>query len=113
VDGDKAYRLSQVRDWAKLFPAALEICSPGEPLQEIDSRFVRRLDGFDMELSKHKAAACLEYRYADEAMTKLQSAEFSWRYQLSSESEFDPRDILTMRELLKALSTSDWSAFVP
>ena len=112
VDADKAFQPSTVADWAGLFPEARQICSPAEPLQVIERRFIHRLDGFEMKLVKHKAEACLEYKYADEAMTQLQAAEFSWRYQPSSESEFDPAEILMMRRLLKAFSTSEWRAVV-
>lgn len=110
VDADKAFQPNTVGDWATLFPGVRQICLPGEPLEVIERRYVHRLDGFDMELGKHKAKACLEYKYADEGMTKLQSVEFSWRYQRSSESDFDPADILTMRQLLTALCASDWCA---
>jgi hypothetical protein len=110
VDADKVFQPNTVGDWATLFPGARQICLPGEPLEVIERRYIHRLDGFDMELGKHKAKACLEYKYADEGMTKLQSVEFSWRYQRSSESNFDPADILTMRQLLKAFCASDWCA---
>jgi len=112
VDADKAFQPSTVEDWAGLFPGARQICAQTEPLQVIERRFIHRLDGFEMELGTHKVEPCLEYKYADEGMTQLQSVEFSWRYQRSSESEFDPADILTMRQLLKALSASDWCAVV-
>ena len=112
VDAGEAFLPNTVEAWAGLFPGVPQICSLAEPLEVIERRFVQRLDGVAMVLGKHEAKACLECKYTDSAMTQLTALEFSWRYQRSSESEFDPTDILTMRQLLEAFSASDWCAGV-
>jgi hypothetical protein len=99
-------RLIAVKDWARMFPGALEIASWHDPLYCVGRARVERVRGLRLDFAGTTVNGMLEIHYSPSADVP-EKVEFSWKHR-SKRERYAPEVARSMRSFLQALNHSDW-----
>jgi hypothetical protein len=101
------WQFSHVSDWGRVFPGALEVSRPDEPLVIISKRAIRRTHKMVLEFEDISAEAMLELGFVPGSASP-ETADFSWKYR-RKKGPFAPTTVLLMRRFSQALNQSSWA----